>query len=320
MAPGNDLPAWYFRLVALTIKKDRDVYPEDFDEDLSDIEEIQTYSGAGNTPSELDCDCDGQDSECDCQLSNSREDGSERSYNGSDAGYYYELKDEREERKQQLRDMKERERTERERLREFEGIKEKEVQAAYKSLQQAEIRGDLPCPLDSIAGKTFCLYSLDHFDYRHNPVYYPSKNANFYYIEEGDPTCTFKQPPNDETKIQGQLYLNVDCGCDFALFYPPKQAGLKNYSLKDTDGKFEPIFQFISNDHLIVTVPRDIVFMDTPVDPRAPDMFTFHGVRYDYKEEKRQRDEERKSQRLPSPRETWFERSHPMGAWNMGWL
>ncbi|PON20048.1 hypothetical protein TGAM01_v211092 [Trichoderma gamsii] len=320
MAPGQKLPAWYCRLVALTIEKKRDVRPEDFDEDLSDIDATPKYNGVGNNPSELNCDCDGEDTECDCQSSNDSEHSSERSYNGSDADYYYELKHEREERKQQLRDMEVEEKEEKERLRESESVKEEEVQAAYKSLQQAEIRGSLLCPLDSIASKTFRLYSLDYFDYRYDPVYYPSKYVEFYYIEEGDSTCTYKQPPTEETKIQGHLYLNVDCGCDFALFSPPKQAGLKKYSLKDVDGNFAPIFQFISNDHLIVTVSRDLVFMDVPVPPLAPDMFTFHGVRYDYKEEKRRRDEERKPQRSPSPRETWFEMSHPMGTWNIGAL
>ncbi|PNP58881.1 hypothetical protein THARTR1_01129 [Trichoderma harzianum] len=316
MAPGQQLPAWYYRLVALTIDKNRDVRPEDFDEDLSDIDATPNHSGGGKSPSALDCDCDGEDSECDCQSWHV----SERSYNGSDADYYYELKDEREERKQQLRDMEAEEKEEKERWRKSESLKEEQVRAAYKSLQQAEIKGHLPSPLHSIAGKHFRLYSLDHFDHRYDPVYYPSKYVEFYYIEEGDDTCTFKQPPTKETKIQGHLYLNVDCGCDFALFSPPKQAGLEKYSLKDADGKFAPIFQFISNDHLIVTVPRDIVFMDVPGHPPAPDVFTFYGVRYDYKEEKRRWDEERKDQRSPSPRETWFERSHPMGAWNIGAL
>ncbi|KAL6813178.1 hypothetical protein GGI42DRAFT_165734 [Trichoderma sp. SZMC 28013] len=316
MAPGQKLPAWYYRLVALTIKKDREVLPEDFDEDLSDLDSTSNDSGEGKNPSDPDCDCDDEDCECDDQSSQS----SERSYNGSDADYYYELKDEREERKEELWDIKVEERKEKERWRKFESAQVEEVQAAHKSLQQAEIKGHLPSPspLHSIAGKYFRLYSLDHFEYRYDPVIYPSKYVEFYYIEKGDNTRANKQPPTKETKIQGHLYLNVDCGCDFASFSPPTQAGLEKYSLKDFEGKFAPIFQFISNDHLIVTVPRDLVFMDVPGDPLAPDMFTFYGVRYDHKEKKRRRDEERQSQRSPSSRETWFERSHPMGAWNMG--
>ncbi|KAF3062541.1 hypothetical protein CFAM422_010585 [Trichoderma lentiforme] len=311
MAPGQKLPAWYYRLVALTIKEDRDVEPDDFDEDISDIDRTPD-------PSEVDCDCDpDEDCECDDQSSH----GSERSYNGSDADYYYELKDEREERKQELREMKKEEREEKERVRKAEGVKEEEVRAAYKSLQQAESKGQLLPPFNCIAGNNFRLYSLDHVDHRYNSSLYPSKYVEFYYFEEGDDTCTSKQPPSRETKIQGHLYLNVDCGCDFALFSPPKQAGLEKYSLKDVEGKYTPIFQFISNDHLIMTVSRDLVFRDVPGHPKdlAPDTFTFYGIRYDYKEEKRLRDEKRKRKRSPSPRDTWFERSHPMGAWSMGW-
>ncbi|PTB52940.1 hypothetical protein M431DRAFT_18398 [Trichoderma harzianum CBS 226.95] len=140
-----------YRLVALTIEKKRDVRPDDFDEDLSDID-------ATSNPSGLDCDCDGEDCECDNQSSHS----SERSYNGSDADYYYKLKHEREERKQQLRDWKVRDREEKEYWRKAESVREEEVQAAYKSLQQAESKGHLIPPLDSIAHKVFHLYSLDY--------------------------------------------------------------------------------------------------------------------------------------------------------------
>ncbi|ODH26629.1 hypothetical protein ACO22_04506 [Paracoccidioides brasiliensis] len=35
--PRQELPAWFYRLHALTIKEDRDVTPEDFDEDLSSL-------------------------------------------------------------------------------------------------------------------------------------------------------------------------------------------------------------------------------------------------------------------------------------------
>ncbi|KAL6825808.1 hypothetical protein J3E69DRAFT_380914 [Trichoderma sp. SZMC 28015] len=305
MAPGHKLPAWYYRLVALTIKEERDVESEDFDEDISDIDRTPD-------PSESECDCEpGEDCECDYPASPS----SERSYNGSDADYYYELKDQREERKQDLREMKMQEREEKERVRKAESIKEEEVKAAYKSVQQAESKGQPLPPLDSIARKNFRLYSVDHVDHRYDSIY-PSKYVEFYYFEEG--TCKAIQPPSRETKIQGHLYLNVESGCDFDDFSPPKQAGLKKYSLKDITGKFAPTFQFLSNDHLIVTVPRDIVFKDVPGHPKdlAPETFTFYGIRYDFKEEKRQREEKRKRKRSSSPGDTWFERSHPMGAWN----
>lgn len=47
-----------------------------------------------------DCKYGGEDSECGCQFKYNN-DKSERSYDGSDADNYYELKEEREERKQE---------------------------------------------------------------------------------------------------------------------------------------------------------------------------------------------------------------------------
>jgi len=44
---------------------DRAWYPEDFDEDLSDLEEKSEKAKAESTP---DCECDGEDSECECQI------------------------------------------------------------------------------------------------------------------------------------------------------------------------------------------------------------------------------------------------------------
>ena len=44
--PRSELPAWYYRVTALTIDEDREVYPEDFDADLSGIDEVdETASG-----------------------------------------------------------------------------------------------------------------------------------------------------------------------------------------------------------------------------------------------------------------------------------
>ncbi|QSS55800.1 hypothetical protein I7I53_03782 [Histoplasma capsulatum var. duboisii H88] len=44
--PRQELPAWYRRLHALTTKEDRDVTPEDFDEDLSSVSGLSIDSEA----------------------------------------------------------------------------------------------------------------------------------------------------------------------------------------------------------------------------------------------------------------------------------
>ncbi|KAH6612871.1 hypothetical protein B0J18DRAFT_473788 [Chaetomium sp. MPI-SDFR-AT-0129] len=99
----RNLPSWYLRLLAFSYQGDREVHPWDFDEDLSELEEQDDGS---KQEKENDCECGGHDPECGCQFlsdSDMDEDGrSERSYDGSDADYYYELKEEREDRKHEL--------------------------------------------------------------------------------------------------------------------------------------------------------------------------------------------------------------------------
>ncbi|KAH6951124.1 hypothetical protein BKA56DRAFT_440623, partial [Ilyonectria sp. MPI-CAGE-AT-0026] len=311
------LPAWYYRLVVLTIKEDRVVYPEDFDEDLSDLEADEN-SERGSNMINANCECDDDDSECECQLHPDGADTlSERSYNGSDAGFYYELRDEREERKRELRDTKERERTEKQRRRELESNREEEVQAAYEFLRQAEFRG---CrPLDPIAGKTFHLFSADHVDHCYNPEFpelYPTKYVEFYTLHEEDPRSEDTNPSDNHTEIQGHLYFNANCGCDFAPFCPPTQASQASYPLKSLDEDHELLFQFISDDYLTMTASRKLVCPEKAPAAPAHQMFKFVGIRSDLERDRRRQEEEQQLRRSPSPRETWFEMNHPMGSWN----
>jgi hypothetical protein len=135
--PRQKLPAWYHRLLALTMKEDRDVYPEDFDEDLSDLEdssEVEEEEERASMRSECRCDkeyceCESQNQDDDDDVYDSDSRISGRSYNGSDAGYYYELKDEREERKRELQNIRELEQKAKEEQQTFERNMEKEVQS-----------------------------------------------------------------------------------------------------------------------------------------------------------------------------------------------
>ena len=103
--PVTKLPAWYYRL----LKEFREIYPEDFDEDLSDLE-VGTNCSEEEESGEHEVqggEIEGNDDEdtenSDYEGSNESEDvESDRSYDGSDADYYYELKEEREDRKNQL--------------------------------------------------------------------------------------------------------------------------------------------------------------------------------------------------------------------------
>lgn len=317
----RELPAWYRRLVILTITEDRDVEPWDFDEDISELGEGEGNESDG---SDVACTCDDED-DCECYLSGDDEE-SERSYTGSDADYYYELKEQRTDRKMQLHDEKEQQQEERNSTREDESRKEQIVYAAYEAMLEAEKGGDSPrLVLESITNKSFDLYSVDHVDHCYHD-FYRSKYVEFYHIEEDEECC---KPPDAEAKITGHAYLSADSGCQFVPFHPPKTAGCQKIPLKAQASECEPVFQFINNNYLIMTVKaksrmisRDVRTTEVA---NIPDVFTFVGIHMDPKEQKRQileEMEERASKRRArsvSPRDTYFERSHPMGSWNMGW-
>lgn len=103
---------------------------------------------------------------------------SERSCDGSDAEYYHELKDEREERKRELVQL----RKEKEIQMEFEKSKEDEVKSAYDKFKKARQRArkkSKTMSIDSIAGQVSKLFSSDYIDGCDN-TFYGTKRAEFY--------------------------------------------------------------------------------------------------------------------------------------------
>nr|KMM68707.1 hypothetical protein CPAG_05031 [Coccidioides posadasii RMSCC 3488] len=121
--PRQAFPAWYYRLHALTIKEDRDVIPEDFDEDLSSLSSLSLDSGADDDEDDV---VDRDDTV------------SIRSYNGLDADYYHELKADRKARKLELKEIRERNQQFKDSQRTFDQDKEREVQGMYDSLKNAK--------------------------------------------------------------------------------------------------------------------------------------------------------------------------------------
>lgn len=94
---GSPLPAWYSRVVAIESVEKRDANAQDFDEDLSDVEEVTS------TRREIiECVCDDEDPECICKHLGDQAEEHQKFYNGSDAEHYYELKEIREARKREL--------------------------------------------------------------------------------------------------------------------------------------------------------------------------------------------------------------------------
>ncbi|KAM0449035.1 hypothetical protein ACHAO4_007991 [Trichoderma viride] len=253
----------------------QDLDEDVFDEDLSDPE---PESDADDETPVVRCDISDHDSDCGCSSPDASdndidEDGlSETSYDGPDADDYYRLK---ELPKEEFEELKQR-------CLHEEDVVVKKIQEAIEAVRNAESRGGASEPFKSVANTEFHLYCVDHVKHCFWENYSTKRVDFLCYVPDKDYGTKRKQPPTSDTKISGQIYLTSNECVPFEEWVPPEEAGPKKYSIKDSDGKFEFTFQFISNDYLIATVPREFVFLDAVVDPLAPKMFTMYGVRYDF--------------------------------------
>lgn len=310
------LPAWYYRVASLEYTRGRDPYPEDFDEDLSELEE-------SDDSDEKECECDGDASECECDLEDEDKE-SERSYDGSDADNYYELKETRKERKRELLEQRERHEEEKKARIEYAKEKEEEVNAAYESFRKARRRAkkkNKTIPLDSIAGRTFKLFSSDYAEFWNPHLLDGTKYVEFYHLDDqggfdfsrnaGKGVGTEKRP------VDGHVYFDAENGCSFGPLPLPTRARRKNVKIKG-DGKYDLSFNFFANGYLKLRVPRDLL-KDALVSPStAPQIFEFVGILRDYEKERKEIAEAREKtakNRPPSPRESYFEMNHFMGSW-----
>ncbi|KAJ6437688.1 triacylglycerol lipase [Purpureocillium lavendulum] len=173
---GAELPAWYHRLVVVGIRQDREIDPEDFDEDISELNEADENS---------DCECFGEDAECE---------------------------DEREERKRDLRDMKTRELAEKKSVRDLQISMEEEVRTAYKMMRQADV-DSLP-QLGQLTGKGFRLYSTEYVDHNYDPNQ-SFKYVEFYslYDKSNDSLPEGATRPEELGKLQGHVYFHSELRC-----------------------------------------------------------------------------------------------------------
>jgi hypothetical protein len=316
--PEKKFPAWYYRVVTLdVIEGYRLVYPEDFDEDLSELDEKEK-----DEASERECDCG--NSECDCD----EDTESERSYDGSEAEYYYELKDEREERKRELLEDRKIFEEAKAEMMEYEKAREDEVNAAYKSFEGRKLaKKDRKIPQDSILNQAFDLFSSDHVDrfFLDLDSHHANKSVHFYRDEDEVQDVSSndgKQVGRQEKLIHGDVRFDSDTGCQFGPFPLPTHARRKTVRVKSHDGKYDLWFKFIGNGYLKLSVSRDLVFEHGLVSsPTAPEMFDFVGIWKDWENEMKEmaaKQERVAKNAPPSPRESWFETNHPMGSWDQG--
>ncbi|RSL95719.1 hypothetical protein CDV31_013777 [Fusarium ambrosium] len=270
------LPSWYYRILEYP---DHTVCYEDFDEDISERD-----SDEENCETDSDCDEDESEdySKLDCMgcsdsdWSDVDERDETRSNPGREYDYYYELKKQREERKQQIKqEKKDGELTSKEETRQIEQKREKQVKKAYQRVKNRRgYRDNL-----TLRGKRFWLGSLDHWQYAYIgfTVQFMTKFVDFddYLDVDGWP---MRPPPGQQLELRGHVGMHEKSACYFSGLDPPARPGLKDFVFQS--GEHSLSFQFIDNHHLIMKLPREVVFGCHPrkMPPNTPSILTFYGI------------------------------------------
>lgn len=201
-------------------------------------------------------------------------------------------------------------------------IKEKEVDDAYQSFKMEEKAIFIDLGGES-GDKIFRAFCSDHVEHFWHDLYAPKRVDFWCEDEEGLPTRKKQSPDGKDNLIGGQVYLNGSTGCSFGPFCPPKTASLKPLNLTSHEG-FQLSFTFISDKYLRLTIPYEMALDPSVSKSSAPPPSTglkvleLVGI-WHTKEEQDARLRELRSRRAPSPGDSYFEMSHPMGAWNQGY-
>jgi hypothetical protein len=225
-----DFPAWYRRICGTTWH--RDTRPEDYDEDLSELEPQKE---------EDECQYDNEnEEECDCYVEDDVE--SERTYDsgGTDVEEYYMMKDERNDRKRELQQRRKKKDVEKEHQIQLQKAKEEEVHAAWGQFKKTRRRGlkvdwNHTIPLPSIVYQRFKLFSADHADRLYSKLcapYFPSKEVHFFYMCKDEDRGRLG-------RLYGEVHFDTCGDCHFGPFRLPTCARRRAVKIKSSDGRYD---------------------------------------------------------------------------------
>lgn len=273
----KELPAWYRRVWRLSLNDN--LNPEDFDLDLSELEEKPSTG------------------ELDERMEEDEEDY-HSSYTGTEAEDYSWFKDMREDRKRQLlRQIQEHVPVVEDHIAHWD-----EVQAEYESLRGAFYRLKETAPLCFIPATRFLLYSPGMLETQAWFALVAPPCAEFYVRNEDQ--------NSPEQLVSGHIYLGPEICHHLDRFDPPQRATPATTSVGI---RYEPSgskadIKFISQDHIKIKITRDLAF---PGDPpaSAPGHIELVGINAKIIEAR-----EAARPRSPSPRESFFEMNH-VGGW-----
>jgi hypothetical protein len=304
--PRKELPAWYEHVSRLVASRELESenyglsdgpYPEDFDEDISELESESGFA----------CHCASDASDCECDLD-------ERDFTDEDS-VYAEYKEMREERQRELAEL----RKDQERTIEYHKAREDEVEKAWTELKESRTQGVEAQKL-SLELAHFTIYSSEYvrswdMAYDHGTSY-----IEIYSPDEFDERT-------DNTQVVGHIYFDANITPDLEAFEVPKYAGLCSINIGVKGSDANVTVTFINQFLLKMVVPRSIAYPRSPP-PNTPELLEFVGISKNFenertRQEKREREEAEarcRKQREVSPRESWFEMNHPMGSWaQSGW-
>jgi hypothetical protein len=275
---SSALPDWYHRILDIRDEEDRSPEPQDFDEDLSDAEDDDESDESSG------CEC-GSDDDCDCDTKDADKE-SERSYDGSEASYYYRVKKEREERKAVLRDLRIRDEWDKELEMNIETSKMLEARVAWETFKQLE-----KAPMKSLVGQGFRLYSVDHVD-RYHCWNHPMKRLEFYADHDGV-LSEAKVDENGKEVFYGELYIDEKARCPFGPLLLPTGTGRELNVVceeldEDDDDEYDLRFEFAGygNEYVKVSVSSNLVARNEDGNSVGlPETFEFFGILGDQEKE-----------------------------------
>lgn len=202
------------------------------------------------------------------------------------------------------------------------------VHAAYKKFKKARRQAKkegTTIPIDSIAVQSYKLFCSDHVELFDVEGYFQGRKVVQFYPSKAE---------NGKKMVDGYVYPDSEANlANLALesFSIPTRARRKNVKVKGLGFPVEDVgilrFQFFGKGYLKLSIPRNLVWgsHDKASWDIAPEVFQFVGILIDEEKERKEREElqnmkSMKSNQPSSPKESWFNMNHPMGAYYLGGL
>lgn len=306
-------PQWYFRTMNINVVKGREYCREDFDEDISDLDEdsrekILRQRACIN--GDCDCDSDGhqhlEDSDIDSDMS------SEGNYPGSEFDCFREIYEDREDRKRELFDMKlaKAEKVKRRRNRVLEKVHA--VNSTLLSLQAEWMAARIPDHKAPLLHGRFNLFSSRYFDRMTKD--HPSSQTNGYVEFLDNDSLDLQENPGHECKpgqVAAVLHIPPYTYETVKPFYPPPTPCPQPVWLKTEYYNFA--ISFYGSGHIKLFIDEEPLFKDSgemPLWPRDDNTtVVFAGV---FESDKERHDSNGATHRAnpPSPRDTYFNRQY----------